>query len=253
MNVLIIDDEFYIVKGLIENTDWLKLGIQKTFQAYSAKQAKIILMGSENIDIVITDIEMPRENGLELVAWMQENDLHPITIVLTGHQRFDYARQALDLHIFSYLLKPINYDDLEKKLSAAILEAKRSRLRKEQDFTISQELSIAPEDFATTVKQCIQKNLGNPELNRNLIANEIHMNPDYLSHLFHKKTDISLSNYILEQRILFAKKLLSLTNLSVQQVSEKCGFSSISYFHRQFKKLTNQTPQQYRDMHRNQN
>ncbi len=253
MNVLIIDDEFYIVKGLIENTDWLKLGIQKTFQAYSARQAKIILKGTENIDIVITDIEMPRESGLELVAWMQENNLHPVTIVLTGHQRFDYAKQALDLHIFSYLLKPVNYDDLEEKLSAAILEAKRSHLRMEEELSITQELVSDPGDFTTVVKQYIQKNLGNTELNRTLIADEIHMNPDYMSHLFHKKAGISLSNYILDQRIHYAKKLLSTTNLSIQQISEKCGFSGISYFHRQFKKLTNQTPQHYRDLYGNHN
>lgn len=253
MNVLIIDDEFYIVKGLIENTDWLKLGIQKTFQAYSARQAKIILKGTENIDIVITDIEMPRERGLELVAWMQENNLHPVTIVLTGHQRFDYAKQALDLHIFSYLLKPVNYDDLEEKLSAAILEAKRSHLRMEEELSIAQELVSDPGDFTTVVKQYIQKNLGNTELNRTLIADEIHMNPDYMSHLFHKKAGISLSNYILDQRIHYAKKLLSTTNLSIQQISEKCGFSGISYFHRQFKKLTNQTPQHYRDLYGNHN
>lgn len=253
MNVLVIDDEFYIVKGLIENTDWLKLGIQKTFQAYSAKQAKIILKGTENIDIVITDIEMPRESGLDLVAWMQENNLHPVTIVLTGHQRFDYAKQALDLHIFSYLLKPVNYDDLEEKLSAAVLEARRSHLRKDEELSIAQELASDPGDFTTVVKQYIQKNLGNTELNRNLIADEIHMNPDYMSHLFHKKAGISLSNYILDQRIQYAKKLLSTTNLSIQQISEKCGFSGISYFHRQFKKLTNQTPQHYRDLHGNHN
>lgn len=253
MNVLVIDDEFYIVKGLIENTDWSKLGIQKTFQAYSARQAKTILEGAENIDIVITDIEMPRESGLELVAWMQEKKLHPVTIVLTGHQRFDYAKQALDLHIFSYLLKPVNYDDLEEKLSAAVLEAKRSLLRKDQEFAITQELASYPDDFITIVKQYIQKNLGKTDLNRNQIADEIHMNPDYMSHLFHKKAGVTLSTYILDKRIQYAKKLLSTTNLSIQLVSEKCGFSGISYFHRQFKKLTDLTPQQYRDSHGNHN
>lgn len=249
MNILVVDDEFYIVKELIENTDWGRLGIQKTFQAYSARQAKTILEGSENIDIVITDIEMPRESGLELAAWMQDNHLHPVTIVLTGHQRFDYAKQALDLHIFSYLLKPVNYDDLDEKLSAAVLEAKRSQMRKEQELAIAEELASDPGDFTTTVKQYIQKNLGNTDLNRNLIAEEIHMNSDYMSHLFHKKAGVSLSNYILVERIHYAQKQLSTTNLSIQQISEKCGFSGISYFHRQFKKLTGLTPQQFRDQH----
>ena len=76
---------------------------------------KRIFEGSQDIDILLTDIEMPRETGLQLVEWLHENNFHPIVLVLTGHQRFDYAQEALNLHIFSYLLKPIDPDQLMEK------------------------------------------------------------------------------------------------------------------------------------------
>ena len=126
MNILVVDDEYYIVKNIIETTDWSALGIEQAFPAYSASQAKQIFEGSQDIDILLTDIEMPRETGLQLVEWLHENDFHPIVLVLTGHQRFDYAQEALNLHIFSYLLKPIDPDQLTEKLAAAVQEVKKN-------------------------------------------------------------------------------------------------------------------------------
>ena len=126
MNILVVDDEYYIVKNIIETTDWSALGIEQAFPAYSASQAKRIFEGSQDIDILLTDIEMPRETGLQLVEWLHENNFHPIVLVLTGHQRFDYAQEALNLHIFSYLLKPIDPDQLMEKLAAAVQEVKKN-------------------------------------------------------------------------------------------------------------------------------
>ena len=75
MNILVVDDEYYIVKNIIETTDWSALGIEQAFPAYSASQAKRIFEGSQDIDILLTDIEMPRETGLQLVEWLHENNL----------------------------------------------------------------------------------------------------------------------------------------------------------------------------------
>ena len=69
MNILVVDDEYYIVKNIIETTDWSALGIEQAFPAYSASQAKRIFEGSQDIDILLTDIEMPRETGLQLVEF----------------------------------------------------------------------------------------------------------------------------------------------------------------------------------------
>lgn len=196
MNILVVDDEYYIVKNIIETTDWSALGIEQAFPAYSASQAKQIFEGSQDIDVLLTDIEMPRETGLQLVEWLHENDFHPIVLVLTGHQRFDYAQEALNLHIFSYLLKPID-----------------------------------------------------PDLGRTSITDKIHMNPDYLSHIFSTKTGASLSSYIMDERMAAAKRLLATTSFSPQQICDQIGIANVSYFYRQFKKSSGVTPQQYRERH----
>ena len=70
-----------------------------------------------------------------------------------------------------------------------------------------------------------------------------------MSYLFHKQSGQSLTTYIMNERIELAKKLLASTAQTIQSVSDSCGFSSTSYFHKQFKRVTGMTPQQYKAIH----
>ena len=76
------------------------------------------------------------------------------------------------------------------------------------------------------------------------------MSPDYLSYLYHKETGGVLSSYINEERIALARKLLSTTDQPLSVVASSCGFANDTYFHKQFKKLTGQTPNAYRSAFR---
>ncbi|MBQ8093157.1 MAG: helix-turn-helix transcriptional regulator [Clostridia bacterium] len=75
------------------------------------------------------------------------------------------------------------------------------------------------------------------------------MNPDYISYLFHKESGQALTTYISNARIDLAKKLLASSQITIQEISDQCGFSSTSYFHKQFKRVTGMTPQQYKAVH----
>ena len=236
MNILVVDDEYYIVKNIIETTDWSALGIEQAFPAYSASQAKQIFEGSQDIDVLLTDIEMPRETGLQLVEWLHENDFHPIVLVLTGHQRFDYAQEALNLHIFSYLLKPIDPDQLMEKLTAAVQEVKKNAWYEKERLNMEEHLSTDTSDPISVIKDYIRSHLSDPDLGRTSITDKIHMNPDYLSHIFSTKTGASLSSYIMDERMAAAKRLLATTSFSPQQICDQIGIANVSYFYRQFKK-----------------
>lgn len=249
MNILVVDDEYYIVKNIIETTNWSALGIEQAFPAYSVNQAQRIFEGSQDIDILLTDIEMPRETGLQLVEWLHENNFHPVVLVLTGHQRFDYAQEALNLHIFSYLLKPIDPDQLTEKLSAAVQEVKKHEWYEKERLNMEEHLSTDTADPISVIKDYIRTHLADPDLGRISIADEIHMNADYLSHIFSTKTGTSLSSYIMDERMTTAKRLLATTSLSTQQICDQIGIANVSYFYRQFKKSSGVTPQQYREQH----
>ena len=230
MNLLVVDDEFFIVQSIIQSVDFDVLGITSVSTAFSVKQAQAIF-AEKRIDILLTDIEMPRQSGLDLIEWTYQEGYKPIALILTGHPLFDYAHRALKLHCFGYILKPVTAEILTEELKSAV-EAVR----------LSQEETA----FLSNVKNCIAANIDKEELNRAYIAEQIHMNPDYLSFLFHKESGQALSTYIMNERIELAKKLLTSSSLTIQSITEKCGFSNTSYFHKLFKRFTGMTPQQYR-------
>ena len=113
MNLLITDDEYYIVQGLVGMLDKEELGIDNVFTAYSAEQALNIIR-KEQVDLMLLDIEMPKETGFELLERLRGERRRIITIILSGHQRFDYAREAINYQCYNYLLKPIVKQILRK-------------------------------------------------------------------------------------------------------------------------------------------
>ena len=246
MNILVVDDEYYIVQGIVKIISESFTEFDRIYEAYSAEQAKRITE-KESIDILITDIEMPRENGLSLVSWIYSNAYPIICMILSGHQRFDYAQKALKLHCASYVLKPVDKTQLCGELRHALeLVQKQATIPTIPQTETDQIQPVADDDFVFRVRTYIYSNLSDPDLNRSSIAEYLHMNPDYLSYVFHQKFDQTLNAYITSMRIDKAKELLERTNWGLDIIAEKTGFSSSSYFHKQFKKITGITPQQYR-------
>lgn len=119
MNVLIVDDEYYLVEGVKKSVDWKSFSIDSVFTAYSTNQAKDIFLDNQ-IDILISDIEMPRENGLELIKWVRDNGYNSINILLTGHSNFSYATEGIRLQILDYVLKPVDASTLSPVIDKAV-------------------------------------------------------------------------------------------------------------------------------------
>ena len=244
MKILVIDDEYYVVEEVLKSTPWESIGIETRLAAYNARQAKSIVESNPDIDIILTDIELPQQNGIELVEWVYAQGLTPVVVMLTGHERFDYAKSAIRLRVLDYLTKPLDIGQLTDTLKKAVKERKRHLLYPELYASTPEEKG--DEDPVELIIEVIRQNLYSPDLNRQLIADVVHMNPDYISNLFHKKTGVSLSNFILNERLKATNVMLATTNLTLQQISAKAGFSSPTYFHRQFKRRFGITPQQYR-------
>ncbi|MFC4101255.1 response regulator [Paenibacillus xanthanilyticus] len=128
IRVLVVDDEWYAVKGLRSGVNWNLLGETEVYEAYHAEMARELL-AAHDIDIVICDIEMPEENGLQLMEWIRGSGRDPEIIVLTCHSEFSYAQKALQLGGYDYLLKPVMYADMEQvllKLTAKIAQRRKA-------------------------------------------------------------------------------------------------------------------------------
>lgn len=126
--VLLVDDEVHSVRGLQAGVRWERLHIGEIYTAHSLRQAQEVLE-SHPIDLMVCDIEMPQGTGLELLAWVRERHTRTETVFLTCHSDFVYAKQAIKLSSFDYLLKPVDYEELENVLAKAIDKIDKDRER----------------------------------------------------------------------------------------------------------------------------
>lgn len=118
MNLLIVDDQPSIVASLLTGISWRDYGFDNVFSATSVLSAKEILL-KEKVEILLTDIEMPVENGISLLSWVRERDLHLECIFLTSHPDFFFAKQAISLSAADYVLQPARNEDIIRAVEKA--------------------------------------------------------------------------------------------------------------------------------------
>lgn len=128
-NLLVVDDEEIAVRGIVEGIDWSDLPFDRILTAIDAEEAKQIF-NEQPVHVMISDIDMPMENGIQLLEWVNAHSPATETIFLTGHADFRFAQQAVQLASFDYLLKPIDHDVLKGCVVRA-LSAVRERERED--------------------------------------------------------------------------------------------------------------------------
>lgn len=113
--LLLVEDEEDVREGLAEEIDWESHGFQVVDTAENGKEAAE-MFERQIPDVVVTDIQMPFMDGLELAAWIKERYRATKIIILTGFDEFEYARKAIKLQIDEYVLKPFSSQELVEVL-----------------------------------------------------------------------------------------------------------------------------------------
>ena len=117
IRILIAEDEEIIRSGLLYTIDWLSMNAVVVASAATGTEG-LEKIKSLRPDIVITDIKMPGMSGLDMIAEAQKEKIDFIPIVLTSYSDFNYAKSAIALRVFDYLLKPVD----EEKIKDVVLK-----------------------------------------------------------------------------------------------------------------------------------
>ncbi|WP_276356222.1 response regulator transcription factor [Cohnella caldifontis] len=117
--ILIVDDHTHLVDSLADGLPWEQMGVSAVHKAYSGEEA-LELLQVHSVDIIVTDIQMPGMSGLELVSVVKDKWVKIKSVILTGHDEFQYAQEAIRQGICEYLLKPVANEELEKTIRALI-------------------------------------------------------------------------------------------------------------------------------------
>jgi YesN/AraC family two-component response regulator len=259
LSAILVDDEVVAVSAVKRLVPWKNFDIENVYTANSMEQAKVVFE-NHHIDLMLCDIEMPQGSGLDLLEWVKSNFPKVECIFLTCHPEFSYIKRAMQLGSLDYILKPIDYDELNVVMKKVALEIKKNKkLEKlssyskvwvdEESFDDDTKEKNTSESVVSQVKEFIKNNLGE-ELTVEKLAEVVFLNPQYLMRLFKKETGKSILEYITEKKIALAKELLVKSEMSTSRISDKLGYSNYSYFIKIFRREVGKTPKEYRDEHK---
>ncbi|WP_270168972.1 response regulator transcription factor [Paenibacillus sp. SYP-B4298] len=136
--VFVVDDEPLITKGLHAILDWEQYGLRIVGSAPDGRAA-LEQLKQQSVDLLITDIQMPVMNGLELIKRVKAISPRTKFIVLSGYEEFQYVKEGMTLGIENYILKPINIVELESTLKLCLQDWEREEInlfRSEVDWKL---------------------------------------------------------------------------------------------------------------------
>ena len=138
MRVLFVDDQTSVLEGIAASVHFDQLGIEEVFYATGAGQA-LELLAQCAIDVVLSDIEMPGEDGISLIRTIKEQYPDVLTIMLTSHADFEYAQESIHLGCFDYLVQPAPPEEIERVLRN-VLQYSYERKKRNQLYEVGKRM-----------------------------------------------------------------------------------------------------------------
>lgn len=153
--LVIADDEKTIRETIASLIDWKSLEIEVVAVCKNGNEAYDAIL-DEYPDIVLTDIRMPGMSGLEMIKRLRDAGGAIEFIILSGYGEFEYAKQAMELGVDHYLLKPCN----EKEIIDVMQKAKQSCSRNKHFMELSsQQYSVKSDVFASRIWTMLENEL----------------------------------------------------------------------------------------------
>lgn len=251
VELVIIDDEEMILKGLIYTMDWLSMGINVVGSTDNGRTG-LTMIQRLRPDIVLTDIKMPLMDGLTMVEEARKA-VDFKAIFLTSYQDFDYAKKAISLEAVDYLLKPVDelvLRELMDKLVVTIQETKEyqtyKRLSDKQignfdEWTLIRRSESNNNYYVDKTFDYIE-NCFAEKVSPNQLADSCQVSPSYLRRTLKKHTGKTFLELLHAYRIHKSIQLLKRGNLRVSEISEICGFNDYKHFYAVFKKHVGVSP-----------
>ena len=201
-------------------------------------------------DLVLSDIMMPKRNGLELCS-MIKNDVrigHIPVILMTARSMVMHIKEGFSAGADDYIIKPFNMDVLRLRIRS-LLES-RAQLKKlyGKRFSLDEmgiEVVSADERFSQKLFEVIEKNISDQNLGVEMLCQEIGISRANLYRKLKSITELSPTELIRNKRLEIAAKMLKESDMSVSEVAALLGFNSHSYFSNSFKSFYGYTPTEF--------
>ena len=220
-------------------------------------QEALEMLREELPDMLITDIAMPRMDGLELMRSVRADETMcclPIVVVsarVEDHERLDGISAGAEV----YLAKPFINEELLLIVNK-LLEQRRRLIRmftnSKSDDETSKQLPEVDVEFFNDINKLIDANLVSGDVSTSFLAERLCTSVSTLNRRLKNMSGLTATTYIRNRRMLMAKRLLETTDHTISEIEVECGFNTAGHFSRVFKAETGISPLDYRHQSRNQ-
>ena len=237
--VVLIDDEPLITEGLRKIVSWEKYHCEVVGTAEDAVSGAELIRSLQP-HILFTDIRMPGDDGLTMLAGLRSEFPEMQVAVLTGYREFSYAQEAIRLGVTRFLLKPSRMDEIHEALEAmtARLSSGNTEETAESEnagsFLINQATAYMQKHYAE--KLTLQD-----------VSDACYVSQWHLSKLMNRHTGKSFYDILNTLRIRAAKDLLKDPGLRISDIGEMVGYADTAHFAKVFKKLVGMSANEYRN------
>lgn len=239
-SILIVDDEKWVRKVLQHTVAKTGLPFEVVHECSNGLEA-LDYLSEHRVDLVVSDVRMAVMDGLSLISQLAHHNPPQEVIMISGYDDFSYIQQALRSGVFDYLLKPVETEEMKACLDKWVHRRKQGETSAMEKHAAEQKEKSPVEH----VKDYVKDNLSN-EITLTEAAAKVFLNPSYLSQLFKQQTNMNFVDYVLEERMGEAKRLLATTSLRIAEIAGRLGYCDVAYFSAVFKKTTGFTPSEYR-------
>ena len=213
----------------------------------------LTILKQKTPDLIITDIMMPKIDGITLIKQLKSNKhtMHIPLVILSAKNTTDEKIEGIESGADAYIPKPFNTQYLKsiiKQLLKKQEELKKYYNSSASAFEFSGGHLLQQEDkkFIETAVELINRNMDNTKFGPEELAGAMQTSSRNLYRKFKKLEQLPPKDFIKEQRINYAAKLLLTTTLTIQEVMYRTAFTNRSHFYKEFGKRYNQTPKEYR-------
>ena len=243
--VILIDDERIIVEGLRRVVKWADHDCEVVDTAQDGRSGAALIRQLRP-HMIFTDIRMPGEDGLTMLAGLRSEFPDMQVTVLTGYRDFSYAQEAIRLGVTRFLLKPSKMDEIHEALGA--MKYRLDQLPREEPAE-QEETESQQQAGNFLVKQAIAyiREHYREKISLQDVADQCYISQWHLSKQLNRYAGKSFYDILNSVRVEAACQLLADPSLKIGEISELVGYADVAHFARTFKKLEGVSANEYRN------
>ena len=235
---ILIDDNKAFAKMMAVSLPWADMGLELCSVQFQGDDA-LCAIREHRPDLVITDINMPGTDGLEVMRRTQQELPDAQFILITAHDDFQYAYQAFKLKPFDFLLKPVTREDMCRVITQAMQkleQVERERGRESEKVYPARVMNVV---------SYIRGHLSET-ITLETLADTMHTSVSSLSRVIKKETGMRYGELLTHLRLEEAKRLLKDPSIRIGDIAERVGYKNYATLHNVFTRVEGVPPTRYR-------